>query len=81
MRKCFVDVGLAKGANDKYKKYVSQRRGTLAFKKADVKDDESSLGEVAAELEMVQREGVDSEDEGEGENEEEDEESEGEDED
>ena len=35
----------------------------MAFKKADEDDQTSCLGEVAAELQMVQREGADSDDE------------------
>ena len=49
--------------------YKNHRRGTMPIKKADyVVDgqgrDATSLGEIATELEMVQREAVDSDDEG-----------------
>ena len=40
----------------------NHRRGTLAIKKVDT--DRTCLGEVAGELEMLQRNGVDSDDEG-----------------
>ena len=53
MRKCFVDVGLVKNTEGNYTKYTNHRRGTI-IKKADV-DGATCLGEVAAELEMVQR--------------------------
>ena len=43
-----------------YTKYTNHRRGTI-IKKADV-DGATCLGEVAAELEMVQRAGADSDD-------------------
>ena len=62
MRKCFVDVGLVKNTEGNYTKYTNHRRGTI-IKKADV-DGATCLGEVAAELEMVQRAGADSDDEG-----------------
>ena len=55
---------MAQDAEGNFKKYTNHRRGTLAVKKADVDDDTTCLGEVATELEMVQREGVDSDDEG-----------------
>ena len=56
MRKCFVDVGLVKNTEGSYTKYTNHRRGTI-IKKADV-DGATCLGEVAAELEMVQRAGA-----------------------
>ena len=76
MRKCFVDVGLVKNTEGSYTKYTNHRRGTI-IKKADV-DGATCLGEVAAELEMVQRAGADSDDEGAASEEEEEEGEEGE---
>lgn len=47
--------------------YKNHRRGTMPIKKADVSNDQgqdsATLGELAAELAMVQREGADSDDE------------------
>ena len=68
MRKCFVGVGLAASSEGKFVTNMQQRKGSLAVKVDLVpvdKDDTTTLGEVAAELEMVQREGHDSDDEGE----------------
>ena len=62
MRKCFISVGLAPDDQGAFKKYTNHRRGTLAITTADEKG-YTCLGEVAAELEMVTRKGVDSDNE------------------
>ena len=81
MRACFADVGLAPLDGDedgnavmgdgnavpaKFKVYRNHRRGTMAIKKED-EEQAACLGEAAAELQMIQRGGVDSDDEGNGE--------------
>ena len=62
-----------------YKSFIrptsTRRRGTMAIKKAD-EDDESCLGEVACELQIMQRCGAESDDEDGADQEEEDEEGE-----
>ena len=66
MAQCFVSVGLAPDpSTGLFVKYKNHRRGTMPIEKVDQKDDETCLGEIAAELEMVQRDGVESDDEGE----------------
>ena len=71
MRQCFVDVGLSPfqgtgitddggGVPFRFREYNNHRRGTLAFKVADADSQATCLGEVAAELQMVPREGADS---------------------
>ena len=76
---CFVGVGLAKDpTTGEYKKYTTHRRGTLAIKKVDAGEETATFGEIATELEMVPRDGAESDDEGEGQQPEE-EEGEGED--
>ena len=62
MAKCFISVGLAPDAMGKFVEYTNHRRGTLAIKKEP--EDKATVGEVAAELEMVQRGGVDADGEG-----------------
>ena len=62
MRKCFISVGLVKDDKGAFKKYVNHRRGSMAIKRVDTPHD-TCLGELATELEMVQRAGVDSDDE------------------
>ena len=57
MRDCFVSVGLAPfkgtGTTSEFRKYTNHRRGSMAINKADVDEDTTCLGEVAAELQMV----------------------------
>ena len=82
MAQCFVSVGLAPDpSTGLFVKYKNHRRGTMPIEKVDKKDDETCLGEIAAELEMVQRDGVESDDEGEQEQGDEEDEDEDEDED
>ena len=66
MRDCFISVGLApmKDTEGSFQIYRNHRKGSLALKKVD-SPDSTCLGEVASELEMVQRGGVASDDEGE----------------
>jgi hypothetical protein len=78
MKECFVAVGLApshfkgydfdgKRVDLEFVTYRNHRRGSMPIKKDPHGTDENScLGEVAAELQMIQRGGVDSDDEGDG---------------
>jgi len=60
MRRCFVSVGLAE-EEGRFKTYLNHRRGSMPIKKEEQGDETTTtLGEVAAELEMVQRNGDES---------------------
>ena len=67
MRQCFVGVGLAKDQKSEFTKYINHRKGKLAtpIKKVDMDEQRVSFGEVVAEVEVLWRDGAESDDEGE----------------
>ena len=67
MKQCFVSVGLAKDEKGEFTKYTNHRKGKLAtpIKKVDTDEHTVTFGEVVAEVEVLRRDGADSDDEGE----------------
>jgi hypothetical protein len=74
MVNCFIGVGLAKDpTTGEFKKYTSHRRGTLAIKKVDAGEETVAFMEQVTEIQMVQRDGAESDEDEEPEDEDEEE--------
>ena len=66
MRKCFGEVGLAQDTFGQFKKYTNHRLGKIKRERAETSiGDGVTFAEATTEVEVLQREGVESEDEGE----------------